>query len=55
MEDWIPPFLYLELVDLEPEFVPPSETDEYRHWQVHDQLVDDDINTFERVGGSVAG
>jgi hypothetical protein len=30
------------------------DTEAYRHWQVHDQLVVDYINTFERAGESVA-
>jgi hypothetical protein len=30
------------------------DTEAYRHWQVHDQLVVDYINTFERTGESVA-
>jgi len=28
------------------------ESEAYRHWQVHEQLVVDYINTFERVGGA---
>ena len=31
------------------------DTDAYRQWQVHPQLVVDYINTFERVGESIAG
>jgi len=30
------------------------DTEAYRHWQVHDQLVVDYINTFERAGESAA-
>ncbi|MAE69827.1 MAG: hypothetical protein CME06_05095 [Gemmatimonadetes bacterium] len=30
------------------------DTEAYRHWQVHDQLVVDYLNTFERVGEAAA-
>jgi hypothetical protein len=30
------------------------DTEAYRRWQVHDQLVVDYVNTFERVGESLA-